>query len=67
MLYVVYMNDVKTLDNIMMGAFLMRMDAECFLEQVSFKSEKYNYQITEVDGWTEWAKIKEKLPSGVAI
>ena len=67
MIYVVYMQNKKTLENITIGVFLMVMDAERFLEQLSFKSEKYSCHIAEVDGWTEWTKIREKLPSGVAI
>jgi len=67
MIYVVYMQNKKTLENIMMGVFLMRMDAETFFDSVFFESKEHGYHIAEVNGWTEWSKIKEKLPSGVAI
>jgi len=67
MIYVVYMQNKKTLNNIMMGVFLMRMDAETFFDSVFFESKEHGYLIAEVNGWTEWTKIREKLPSGVAI
>ena len=44
--------------NIMVGAFLMRSDAEEFIEKVDFTD---HYKIKEVDDWTSWSNIKEKI------
>lgn len=57
MLSVVYFNDGDR--NVMVGAFLMRSDAEDFIKNTLFSE---GYKIAEVDGqWQSWMNIREGI------
>lgn len=57
MISVVYFNDGCR--NIMVGAFLMRSDAESFIKNTPFIE---GYKIADVDGqWQSWINIKEGI------
>lgn len=44
--------------NIMVGAFLMRSDAQRFIDKTPFSE---GYKLTEVDDWNSWWKIREGI------
>lgn len=57
MLSVVYFNDGDR--NIMVAAFLMRIDAEDFIKNTTFDQ---GYKVTEVEGqWSSWINIREEI------
>jgi hypothetical protein len=56
MISVVYFNDDGR--NIMVGAFLMRSDAEQFINKTYVTD---GYKIVDVEDWVSWSKIKEKI------
>ena len=57
MISVVYFDDGDR--NIMIGAFLMRSDAECFIKGVTYNQ---SYKIAEVDGqWQSWSNIRQEI------
>lgn len=60
MISVVYFNSGDR--NIMVGAFLMRSDAEDFIKNTAFVQ---NYEIAEVDGqWQSWINIRDGITNG---
>lgn len=57
MISVVYFNGCY--GNVMVGAFLMRTDAECFIKSVAYSE---GYKIAEVDGqWKSWMNIRQEI------
>ena len=57
MISVVYFNDGY--GNVMVGAFLMRTDAECFIKSAPYSE---GYKIAEVDGqWQSWFNIRQEI------
>jgi hypothetical protein len=56
MISVVYFNDGGR--NIMVGAFLMRSDAEQFIKSQVFE---LHYKIKDIDDWASWSKIKDAI------
>jgi hypothetical protein len=44
--------------NVMVGAFLMRSDAQRFIDKTPFSE---GYKLTEVDDWNSWSKIREGI------
>jgi hypothetical protein len=56
MISVVYFNDDGR--NVMVGAFLMRSDAEQFIKSQVFE---LHYKIKEVDDWASWSNIRHAI------
>ena len=44
--------------NIMVGAFLMRPDAEQFINK-TYGTD--GYKVVDIDGWVNWSKIKDAI------
>jgi len=59
MIYAVYFKDTTNNYNILVAVFLMKEDAEFFVEKYKYSS---NYEIAEIDGcWSEWSRIREEI------
>ena len=44
--------------NVMVGAFLMRSDAQRFIDKTPFSE---GYKMAEVEEWNSWSKIREGI------
>ena len=60
MLYIVYLQERDDLTPILVAAFLMKSDAEAFMEAASL-SEFYHLKETTADAWQHWSKIREEI------
>ena len=60
MLFVVYLQAEDDKHPILVAAFLMKSDAEVFME-ASNLSEEYFIKETGTDAWLAWRKIREEI------
>ena len=59
MIYAVYFKGTTTNYNTLVAGFLMKEDAEFFVEKYEYSR---NYEIAEIDGcWSEWSRIREEI------
>lgn len=60
MLFVVYLQAEDDTHPILVAAFLMKSDAETFME-ASNLYEEYFIKETGTDAWLAWCKIREEI------
>jgi len=60
MLYVVYLQEKDDKHPILVAAFMMKSDAEAFMEVASL-SDYYYLKETTDDAWQHWGKIREEI------
>jgi len=60
MLYVVYLQEKDDKHPILVAAFMMKSDAEAFMEVASL-SDYYYLKGTSDDAWKHWGKIREEI------
>ena len=60
MLYIVYLQEKDDKHPVLIAAFLMKSDAEAFMEMASL-SDYYCLKETSDDAWQHWSKIREEI------
>tara|TARA_R110000796_G_scaffold18303_2_gene55465 strand:+ start:2591 stop:2842 length:252 start_codon:yes stop_codon:yes gene_type:complete len=60
MLHVVYLQEKDDKHPILVAAFMMKSDAEAFMEVASL-SDYYYLKETTADAWQHWSKIREEI------
>ena len=60
MLFVVYLQEKDDKHPVLVAAFMMKSDAEAFMEVASL-SDYYYLKETTADAWQHWSKIREEI------
>lgn len=59
MLFVVYLDRVE--GPVLVASFLMKSDAERFLDSLPFGGDLYKIKETNYKAWDGWVKIKDSM------
>jgi hypothetical protein len=61
MIFAVHFTDPRNNKKVLVAAFLMLSDAECFLKDRTRAYYEIPYTISQVDGWVAFVKYKTTL------
>ena len=61
MLFIVYLQEKDDKHPILVAAFMMKSDAEAFMEAASLSDYYYLKGVPSDDAWKHWRKIREEI------